>query len=109
MSSVTHMEARSEAPPLARPHSRTAALCCIQYGSSWKKASDTLERLADMKQFYTALRPYMSGGAYVNYPDVDLPDYAAAYWGANLPRLKQIKSAFDPNNVFSHRQSVPLA
>ena len=50
----------------------------------------------------------MSGGAYVNYCDLDLPDYATAYWGANLPRLRQIKTAFDPGNVFKHAQSVPL-
>ena len=43
------------------------------------------------------MRPYVSGTAYVNYPDLDLPDYPTAYWGANLPRLKQIKSAVDPD------------
>jgi FAD/FMN-containing dehydrogenase len=32
-----------------------------------------------------------------------------AYWGANLARLKQVKSAFDPDNVFHHAQSVPLS
>ena len=68
---------------------------------------DTPKRLDDMRQFYVSLRPYMSGGAYVNYCDLDLADYATAYWGANLPRLKQIKGAFDPSNVFRHAQSVP--
>lgn len=66
-----------------------------------------------MRQFYTSLRPYMSGGAmsggaYVNYCDLDLPDYGTAYWGENLPRLKRVKTAFDPHNVFRHAQSVPL-
>jgi FAD/FMN-containing dehydrogenase len=86
-----------------------SALYCIQYGSVWTKASDTRQRVDDMRQFYAALRPYMSGGAYVNYPDLDLTDYAAAYWDGNLPRLKQIKSAFDPNNLFRHAQSITLA
>jgi hypothetical protein len=93
--------------PDATAFAHRSALYCIQYGSSWMKARDTRRRLEDMKQFYTALRPYMSGSAYVNYPDRDLTDYSAAYWGANLPRLKQVKSTFDPNNVFHHRQSVP--
>jgi FAD/FMN-containing dehydrogenase len=56
-----------------------------------------------------AMRPYVSGAAYVNYCDLDLTDYPNAYWGQNLPRLKQIKSAFDPDNIFKHAQSVPLA
>jgi FAD/FMN-containing dehydrogenase len=87
---------------------RSGTLFCLQYGSVWSDPADTQTRLDDMRQFYASLRPYMSGGAYVNYCDLDLPDYATAYWGANLPRLKQVKAAFDPGNVFRHSQSVPL-
>jgi hypothetical protein len=47
-----------------------------------------------MRALYVAMRPYVSGAAYVNYCDLDLTDWQAAYWGANLDRLKQIKSAF---------------
>jgi hypothetical protein len=88
---------------------RSDALFCIQYGSSWDAPSATQRRLDDMRQCYAAMRPYVSGAAYVNYCDVDLTDYPNAYWGQNLPRLKQIKSAFDPDNIFKHAQSVPLA
>jgi len=42
----------------------------------------------------------------VNYCDLDLPDWATSYWGANLSRLRQIKSQYDPNNIFRHAQSV---
>ena len=87
---------------------RNETLFCLQYGSVWSNPADTQDRLDDMRQFYASLRPYMSGGAYVNYCDLDLPDYATAYWGQNLARLKQVKSAFDPANVFRHAQSVPL-
>jgi hypothetical protein len=82
---------------------------CIQYGTDQFTAAETAQRLAAMRTFYAAMRPYVSGAAYVNYCDLDLPDYPTAYWGENLPRLKQIKSAFDPGNVFRHAQSVPLA
>jgi FAD/FMN-containing dehydrogenase len=88
---------------------RNETLFCLQYGSVWDNPADTRDRLDDMPQFYASLRPYMSGGAYVNYCDLDLPDYATAYWGGNLPRLKQIKAAFDPGNVFRHAQSIPLS
>jgi FAD/FMN-containing dehydrogenase len=56
------------------------------------------------------MRPYMTGGAYVNYCDTDLAQstFPQAYWGANLMRLKQVKQAVDPTNVFRHGQSVPL-
>jgi FAD/FMN-containing dehydrogenase len=65
-------------------------------------------RLAQIRGLYAAMRPYVSGAAYVNYPDLDLPDAAAAYWGGNLARLRQVKAAYDPDNLFRHAQSVPL-
>ena len=85
------------------------ALFSIQYYSQWVSAKDTPSKLAMSRQVYQAMRPYVSGFAYVNYPDAELPDYARAYWGDNLAMLKQIKSKYDPGNVFKHRQSVPLA
>jgi FAD/FMN-containing dehydrogenase len=87
---------------------RTGTLYCIQYYSSWATAADTPMHLARMKDLYASMRPYVSGGAYVNYCDLELPDWPDAYWGANLARLKQIKAAFDPDNVFRHAQSVPV-
>jgi FAD/FMN-containing dehydrogenase len=87
---------------------RRGTLFCLQYGNVWSSPVDTQKRLDDMRQFYASLRPYMSGSAYVNYCDLDLPYYETAYWGENLPRLKQIKAGFDPSNLFRHAQSVPL-
>jgi len=88
---------------------RSGTLYCLQYGSTWTNPSDTNQRLKDMRDFYATMRPYVSGAAYVNYCDLDLIDWQNAYWGQNLARLKQIKSAFDPDNVFHHAQSVPLS
>jgi FAD/FMN-containing dehydrogenase len=88
---------------------RGGTLFCLQYGSVWTSPADTPKRLDDMRQFYATMRPYVSGAAYVNYCDTDLPDWATAYWGQNLPRLQQIKSSFDPDNVFHHAQSIPLS
>jgi FAD/FMN-containing dehydrogenase len=85
---------------------RAGTQFCIQYFSQWDNASTTDGRIARMRDLYAALRPFMSGGAYVNYCDLDLNDWPQAYWGANLPRLQQIKAAFDPGNIFRHAQSV---
>jgi FAD/FMN-containing dehydrogenase len=87
---------------------RAGTQFCIQYYSSWMHASDTPAHLASVAKVYAAMRPYMPGASYVNYCDLDLPDYPNAYWGDNLPRLMAVKQQYDPENLFHHAQSVPL-
>lgn len=85
-------------------------LYSIQYFINWNTTAGGVTATARLKDLYDKMRPFVSGAAYVNYCDTDLKqDYPAAYWGANLPRLKQIKAAVDPDNVFRHAQSVPPA
>jgi FAD/FMN-containing dehydrogenase len=88
---------------------RAGTLFGIQYLSWWYDPSETEQRLANMRSFYAAMRPHVSGGAYVNYCDLDLSDWQNAYWGSNVPRLKSVKSSFDPDEVFRHAQSIPRA
>ena len=88
---------------------RSGTLFSMQYATYWSDPAATPQRLATLRKFYAAMRPYVSGGAYVNYCDVDLADWPTAYWGQNLARLKRVKTAFDPDNVFQHGQSVPSA
>ena len=88
---------------------RTGTQYCIQYFSSWLDPADTPSHLANVANVYAAMRPYLPGAAYVNYCDLDLQNFADAYWGANLPRLSAVKKAYDPDNLFHHAQSVPVA
>lgn len=87
---------------------RSGTQFCVQYYSSWTRAADTPAHLAQVARVYAAMRPYMPGASYVNYCDLDLPDWANAYWGANLGRLSTVKAAYDPDNLFQHAQSVPV-
>ena len=87
---------------------RAGTQYCIQYFSSWTRAADTPAHLAQVASVYAAMRPHMPGASYVNYCDLDLQDFATAYWGDNLDRLVAVKQQSDPENVFHHAQSVPL-
>ncbi|RIQ28177.1 FAD-binding oxidoreductase [Jiangella rhizosphaerae] len=47
-----------------------------------------------------------SGHVYPNFPDPALADGPAAYHGANLPRLAELKRRYDPGRVFGFPQSL---
>jgi FAD/FMN-containing dehydrogenase len=96
-----------DAADTAFPH-RAGTQYCIQYYSEWQRVADTPAHLANVAKVYAAMRPHMPGSSYVNYCDLDLPNYAQAYWGDNLARLMAVKAAYDPQNLFRHAQSVPL-
>jgi FAD/FMN-containing dehydrogenase len=55
---------------------------------------------------WSTTHPAGSGGSYPNYPDLGLADWARAYYGAGLPRLCEIKKAYDPASVFRFAQGL---
>ena len=61
-----------------------------------------------LDDYYDAMQPYVLPESYQNFPDRTLADFGSAYYGANLPRLQSVKRAYDPDNVFSFAQSIPL-
>ena len=53
-----------------------------------------------------ALAPIVGTGAYVNYLNPAQTDWATAYYGANLPRLRTVIKHYDPDGIFTFAQSV---
>ncbi|MBO9686256.1 MAG: FAD-binding protein [Mitsuaria chitosanitabida] len=55
------------------------------------------------------MKPWTSGGAYVNYANADAALPASAYFGGNVTRLRALKASIDPAGVFkSPRGPVSL-
>ncbi len=87
-------------------------LFLAQYFTTWSTSTPrstvnaTLHWLSD---FAHAMRQYASGQAYQNYIDPDRGDWQHAYYGSNLPRLRHVKSTYDPHGFFHFRQSIPPA
>ncbi|KAF9584394.1 hypothetical protein BGW38_006629 [Lunasporangiospora selenospora] len=87
----------------------------FDFGITWKDSSNTPGVNCDECLFWSASFRKdlynLYGGpleAYQNYIERDLPKSLEAYYGSSLPHLKQVKKMFDPNNVFSFPQSIPL-
>ena len=60
-----------------------------------------------LSQVRDVLAGYGTGRAYQNFPDPELADPLTAYYGKNLPRLREVKARYDPDDFFHHRQSIP--
>ena len=63
------------------------------------------------RQAYDAMRPFVGDRRYVNYLDDDdiVEASLAAVYGPNLPRLRQIKRKYDPENTFRLNLNIPPA
>ena len=59
-----------------------------------------------VNQWYSRLTPWRTGAEYGNYGNRQLRDWATAYYGQNLPRLRRIKAQRDPGNLFRFAQSI---
>ena len=46
-------------------------------------------------------------GAYQNYADENLPNFMNDYYGPNVDRLIEVKTKYDPENLFEFAQSIP--
>ncbi|CAG8587210.1 5130_t:CDS:2, partial [Diversispora eburnea] len=65
--------------------------------------------LSNLKSFGVEFqKKYTSQFSYQNYIDRDLIDWQHKYYGSNFDKLVEIKKKYDPNNLFSFPQSIPV-
>lgn len=65
--------------------------------------------LAWLDQLYGATRPWLSGRSYVNYLSRTPAHSGSAFYGGNLGRLRRIKAAVDPKQLFRFGQGITPA
>ena len=69
--------------------------------SQWMDAKDNDRCIKWGRDTYAALEPYLGSARYLNYFDVDEPgDPAAVAYGENYARLRELKTKYDPENIF---------
>jgi FAD/FMN-containing dehydrogenase len=58
------------------------------------------------KSYWDALHPYSAGGAYVNFMMDEGEERVKATYGDNYKRLVEIKTKYDPGNLFRVNQNI---
>jgi FAD/FMN-containing dehydrogenase len=59
-----------------------------------------------LRDSWATVHPWAAGRVYPNFPDPELANSAQAYHGENYERLRRVKRAYDPHNMFRFEQSV---
>lgn len=77
--------------------------------AQWIDAAEGSVHIAWTRSMWEAMRPYATGGYYLNYLDDEPPATIRAAFGTNYARLAEIKAKYDPNNFFSLNQNISPA
>jgi FAD/FMN-containing dehydrogenase len=64
------------------------------------------DHIAFAREYWEALHPLSSGGAYVNFMMDEGVDRVKAVYRENYPQLQRIKAIYDPNNRFRVNQNI---
>jgi len=75
-------------------------------GPSWPDPADSERNIEWGRAYYEALRPYSEIGGYVNFMSADDQGRVRANYGQNFDRLVQIKTKYDPKNLFQINQNI---
>jgi FAD/FMN-containing dehydrogenase len=70
----------------------------------WQHPADDQRLMAGTRTFCDAMRPFSTGGAYLNFtPEDRVRD---AYGAAKYERLVELKTRYDPENLFRLNQNI---
>ena len=79
----------------------------IHYLSMWADRAHTDRNIAYTRQLSIAMKPWTTGGAYLNFlGDEGQQRIATAFGADKYQRLQTIKTKYDPTNLFRHNQNI---
>lgn len=72
----------------------------------WENPEDNEANTAWVRDYAAALAPHSEEGGYINFMAADDHGRAAANYGANYDRLVEVKTKYDPGNLFHMNQNI---
>jgi FAD/FMN-containing dehydrogenase len=73
----------------------------------WRSPSDDAAVRAWARSVFDRLAPFATGGGYVNFLTADEAARVESAYGPNFERLRELKTRFDPDNVFRMNHNIP--
>jgi FAD binding domain/Berberine and berberine like len=83
---------------------------CFSYNfmawSNWASPADTERNIQWTRECWQAVRPFLAEGSYQNYVSDEGEVVARAAYGPNYDRLMELKTKYDPTNLFKMNHNV---
>jgi FAD/FMN-containing dehydrogenase len=77
------------------------------FSGVWPPGEDGRAIVAAVREGWKQIRPFSTGGNYVNFQLAeDADDRTAAAYGKNLERLRRVKATYDPGNLFRSNRNI---
>ncbi len=81
----------------------------VGFMAQWTDPAESARHIAWARDMAAAMKPHSSGAYLLNFLSEEDADTIKAAFGANYPRLAQVKKKYDPTNFFSINQNIQPA
>lgn len=98
--------AANRVPSSSTAYASRDAKYVVNVHGRWEDPQEDQKCISWVRDFFNATAPYASGGAYVNFMTEDESDRVSSAYGSNYERLVDLKSKFDPGNLFHMNQNI---
>jgi FAD/FMN-containing dehydrogenase len=97
----------SRVAPDATAYSQRNALWALNVHGRWETPEEDEKCIAWCREFFDASAPYATGGVYINFLTQDETDRIASAYAPDVwDRLVEIKTKWDPTNLFRMNQNI---
>lgn len=80
----------------------------VNITASWESTKDDQQNIEWARNAWEDLRPFSTGGTYLNFlTEEEVGKRLKDAWGKNYNRLVEIKTKWDPNNLFRMNKNIP--
>jgi FAD/FMN-containing dehydrogenase len=103
--------AMNRVPAAAIAFGDRSAPFLLSFDSTWENPQDDDVNIAWTRAFWSDMKGFSSGGLYLNFPGLgeEAGELVRAAYGENYDRLVEIKTQYDPDNLFRMNQNIKPA
>ena len=90
------------------PMGNRDAACVLNIMASWERAEDDRANIEWARATWSDMRRFSTGGTYINFlTEEESGERIRAAYGKNYDRLVEVKTKWDPDNLFRMNKNIP--